>query len=207
MTLVHWRGGVRGGVAFRYRLSSARFAKGPLGKSAAPRVNGDSSGRHTHPRRMTRSIVLIAACGLLGSCFPRLSPSEMTPPARSAFPNRELAFRVRGTPGQIRDTVLQSLNSLRLQYKQEVSDPFTYVVTVYTAEGPVPNARRVRRASYLIRLAPDPQSAECSWVALNWLVESRGIREETWSTQADDDAYIPRLREFFVRQFEEVPCR
>lgn len=135
-----------------------------------------------------------------------LDPEDMEPPARSAFPTRELAFVVRGPVPDVRQRLLKSLNARRLAYKQELSDPFTYVITVYTWEPPTDSLWRSRRASYLLRLAADSENRRCTDVSLNWIVESKGNREELWSVQPSDAEYVPRLREVFVKELEENAC-
>src|SRR5712691_9032839 len=52
-------------------------------------------------------------------------------------------------------------------------------------------ARRIRRTAYRVSLRSDSARAECTYASMTWLVQSKGIREETWQTTPADDTYSP----------------
>jgi hypothetical protein len=158
---------------------------------------------------MARMGRIAAPLAIMFSCIPiATTPSALDAPPRTIFPNRELSYRALGTVDEVRSRVLEYLGTKHLAYIQELSAPYTYIITVFSREPSDSGIRRSRRAAYLLRLSLDQVTpSRCTGASLNWLVQSRGYAEEDWTIQDTDVEYIPPMRDSLIAIFQLRKCK
>jgi hypothetical protein len=131
--------------------------------------------------------------------------ADLEPPPPSRFPDRELVYSYQSSVDGARTAVGRYLTQHVLPYRTVLSTPFTYVITVWVEERAPSASRRVRRAAFSVRLAEASQPG-CVAASLNWLVESRGVSEEVWSTEAPDAPIRPSFADSLIAFLSANPC-
>jgi len=134
-----------------------------------------------------------------------LMPAGLEPPPPAAFPQREISYESSGTVDGLRQATIDFFSDRRMLHRVTLSAPYTYVITVWIPVEGGPSKRREQRTAYLVRLAPTSRPG-CVSVALNWLVESRGVREEAWAVTAADLETAPPLREALIQRIAGQRC-
>ena len=134
-----------------------------------------------------------------------VKPEDLQPPPPNHFPNRELFYTVAGPVDEVRRISIEFLTGENLQQAISLAEPYTYIITVWVMEPSQDTDRRARRTAYLVRLSPGTTSS-CTNVAVNWIVESRGIRETPWSVKSDDVTFVPPLRKRLLDVFAARRC-
>jgi hypothetical protein len=132
-------------------------------------------------------------------------------PVVSDFSSAELTYRMLGDSSTVLTQIEDYLAHNRMPStvappSVTTGPPKTYVVTAYLEEPHASSDRRTRRTAFRFAISPNAgkQGRSCSYVSLSTLTQSRGIHEETWSVQRDDEtfssSFLPALQGTIEKQ-------
>ena len=145
-------------------------------------------------------VILLGGCATSGTYAPEGAPDV------NRFPAEGLDYEVSDSVNDNRMRAIQFLSKKRVRYRQEIIEPYTYVLTVFVPEPRSGSDRRVRRTAFKLALTENKQKPSCTNSSLTWIVESRGIREETWRVLKSDNEYTPSALEEITSLFTENNC-
>lgn len=130
---------------------------------------------------------------------------ESGTPRAEEFPNAGIPFRIHGGVEPVKDALLANAARLSWRVRQEISEPYVYIITVFIREPSVGSDRRIRRSAYRIRVSPHSPEPNCTDASVTWLTESKGIREGTWSREPADQQYEPAHKDYLLRMIQAQP--
>jgi hypothetical protein len=137
--------------------------------------------------------VLICAVLLIGGCSsaPPVFRGPAQTPAVGDFSAADISFSVKGDQNSVLQAIVNYLSDNTMFHRVELGPAQDFVVTAFLDEPITPGARRTRRTAYRFSIGAMSVGVKCSPIGVTWLTQSKGIREERWSVQAEDTGVTP----------------
>lgn len=170
-------------------------------------------------RLLAISVILIGlfGCATRETLRPAPAPLEITSKHESSDPPTKAAFRDGSVTVSFAGDKQKTLDFLRqfFLYRSVSLTPVSidgfdgrleFITFFMLADSPK-DASRLKRFAYKFQIDTKPLEKKCSEISIAWTIESKGIRESTWSVQPDDLGYIPPQFSELRKQLESHQCK
>ena len=101
----------------------------------------------------------------------------------------------------VRQRLSEMLSQNSVRHKIEQRSPQLIVITAYVEEPR--NGNRVRKTAFRFIIGPRER---CRSISVTWLIKSRGIKEESWSIQPEDEVIQPQGLAPIKKLFQSFRC-
>jgi hypothetical protein len=163
------------------------------------------------------SVILIGLFGCATKETPRPTSAPFTskhespdPPAKAAFRDGSVTVSFAGDKEKalvfLRRFFFNKSVSLTPVSIDEFDSRLEFITFFMLADSPK-DAPRLKRFAYKFQIDSKPLEKKCSEISIAWTIESKGIRESTWSVQPDDLGYIPPQFSELRKQLEGHQCK
>ena len=170
------------------------------------------------------SVILIGLFGCATKETPRPTSAPFTsksapftskhespdPPAKAAFRDGSVTVSFADDKEKALDFLSQFFSNKSVRLTPVSIDHFDsrleFITFFMSADSPK-DASRLKRFAYRFQIDSKPLEKKCSEISIAWTIESKGIRESTWSVQPDDLGYIPPQFSELRKQLESHQCK